>query len=248
MPYCKLLRRLIADTNYTNAEIIRRCKEMGEPINPTYFSKFLNGKEEPPDEKKSRAIAQVLEIDERRLVIEGYIDKAPKEIKEVFKNMQLMENLSAIKFMELIDKSKLKELQEYFSKEPLSDMIIDILDNTENYISYLEEEMHIESIGDGEEIHMGLENPVGIEIKDNAMAPKINKGDKVTIKIIGNNFRGTDILLVKTKQNPEVRIRNVIRQNDTRILQGYSSEYIEICDKDDLTIIGKVNNVIKKID
>ena len=248
MPYGKLLRRMISDTNYTNAEIIRKCKELGEPIDKTYFSKFLNGNEDPPDEKKSRAIAKVLGVDERKLVIEGYIDKAPKEIKEAFEDMLLMQNLSAIKYMELIDKSKLHELEKYLRNEPLCDMVIDILDNTNNYIKYLEDEFHVEKVGKEEQITIALANPIGIEIRDNAMSPKIEKGDKVTFEIIGNNYNSTDILLVKTKQNPEIRARNVIKINNTRQLQGYNPKYIEMpCDKDDVVILGRVNNVIKKI-
>lgn len=248
MPYVKLLRRMISDTEYTNAEIMRKCEELGEPINKTYFSKFLNGKEEPPDEKKSRAIAKVLGIDERKLVIEGYIDKAPKEIKEAFEDMLLMQNLSAIKYMELIDKSKLHELEKYLRNEPLCDTVVDILDNTNNYIKYLEEEFHVEKVGDEEQITIALTNPVGIEITDNAMSPKIEKGDKVTFEFIGDNYNSTDILLVKTKQNQQFRARNVIKINDTRQLQGYNPEYIETpCNKDEVFILGRVNNVIKKI-
>ncbi len=249
MPYAKLLRRVISDTNYTNAEILRRCEEKGEHIDKTYFSKILNGKVEPPDDKKSRIIANVLKIDERRLVIEGYIDKAPKEIKRAFQNMLLMENLSAIKYAELIDKSKLHLLQEYFEKEPLTDMIIDILDDTQKFINYLEKEFHIENLRNGQEIKFSLNNPVGIEIHDNAMAPKIEKGDKVTFEIIDNNkYTNTDILLVKTKQNSEIRVRNVIKINSLRQLQGYNTGYIEPpCEKEDLFILGKVTNVIRKI-
>ena len=248
MPYGKLLKRLIAETDYTNAEIMRECEKLGEHIDKSYFSKFLNGREEPPDEKKSRAIAKVIGIDARRLIIEGYIDKAPKEIIDAFKYIQLMENLSAIKFLNLIDKSKLNELQKYFDKEPIADMIIDILDNSENYLKFLEQDIHVESIKGGKEINMGFSNPVGIEIRDNAMSPRINKGDKVTFEVIDNNFTSTDILLVKTKQNEELRVRNVIKINNTRQLQGYNTECkIEICNKEDLTIIGRVNNVIKKI-
>lgn len=248
MPYAKLLRRMISDTDYTNAEIMRKCEEIGEHIDKTYFSKFLNGIEEPPDERKSRAIAKVLGTDERRLVIEGYIDKVPQEIREAFEDMLLMQNLSAIKYMQLIDKSKLHELENYLRNEPLCDMVVNILDNTNNYIKYLEDEFHVEKVGKEEQITIALTNPVGIEITDNAMAPKIEKGDKVTFEIIGNNYNSTDILLVKTKQNPEIRARNVIKINDTRQLQGYNPNYIEApCDKEDLIILGRVNNVIKKI-
>lgn len=250
MPYMKLLRRIISNTNYTNAEILRKCEELGQPINKTYFSNITNGRKPAPSEEKSRTLAKVLNIDERLLVIEGYIDKAPKEIKKSFQNILLMENLSATKCLELLDKNKLHTLQKYFENEPLSEMIIDILDNSQNCINFLEKDFHIEKLGNGEEISINLNKPVGIEIQDNAMAPKIEKGDKVLFDIVENNYnyKNTDILLVKTKQNPEIRVRNVIKINHTIQLQGYSQEYIEPpCNKEDLLILGKVTNVIKKI-
>ena len=248
MPYAKLLQKLISETNYTNADNIRKCEKNGVHINKTYFSKFLNGQVTPPDEKKSRAIAKALGIDERILVIEGYLDKAPHEIKEAFSSIQLLENLTAIKYSELVDKKNLHELKKYFENEPLTYMIIDILDNTNNYIKYLEQEIYAENMENGEEIKIGLNNPVGIEVHDNAMSPKIEKGDKVLFELIGENYNNTDILLVKTKKNPEIRVRNVIKINDTMQLQGYNHEYIEEpCNKKDVVIIGKVKNVIKKI-
>lgn len=248
MPYAKLLRKLISNTNYTNAEIIRKCEEYGEHIDETYFSKFLNGNIAPPNEKKSRAIARALGIDERMLVIEGYIDKAPKEIKEALHKLKVFASLSALKYIGLLEKNKLHELKKYFENEPLADMVIDILDNSNNYIEYLEQEFHTENIGNGKEIRISLNNPVGIEIHDNAMAPEIEKGDKVLFELIGENYNNVDILLVKTKKNPEIRVRNVIKINNTRQLQGHKPEYIEEpCDKNDVIILGRVNKVIKTI-
>lgn len=247
MPYSNLLFRLIEEKGLTDVEVTKRCKENGIQMSESYFNKVKNKRRNPPIPEKSRAIAKALGIDERRLVIEGYVDKAPKEIQEVFRLMLLMENISAIKFLELMDKSLLKEFEEYIINEPVADMIIDILDNGKNYINFIENEMYHETMGNMT-INLGLANPIGIEVKDNAMSPIINKGDKVTFQIIENTAKSTDMLLVKTKANPEVRIRNVVKINSTRQLQGCNPECkIEICDKDDLTIIGRVNNVIKKI-
>lgn len=248
MPYAKLLKEMIASTNYTNIEITEKCKELGEPINETYLNKIVNGKLKAPSEKKSRAIAKVLNVDERKLIIEGYIDKAPKEIKEFLENIRMMGILGANKCTEKIDYNLLYELEKELAKEPLSDIIINISDNKQNYMDFMEKETYVERFMN-EKFELGFHNPIGIEITDNAMSPKINKGDKVTFEFIGkNDYKSTDILLVQTKQNPEIRVRNAIKINNTIKLQGYSSEYIEPpCNKDDLIILGKVSHVIKKI-
>jgi len=250
MPYYKVLNKIVAQTDYTQNEIAIKCKEFGVKIDRSRVNKLLHNNLPTPKDKVSKALAKVCNADERLLILEGYIDNAPKEIKQAFQSILLMESLSATKCLELLDKNKLHTLQKYFKDEPVSEMIIDILDNTENCINFLEKDFHIEKLGNGKEISINLNKPVGIEIQDNAMSPKIEKGDRVLFSIVENtyNYKSTDILLVKTKQNPEIRVRNVLKFNHTIQLQGYSQEYIEPpCNKEDLFILGKVTNVIKKI-
>ena len=79
-----MLRNVVANTNYTQEEICKRCTELGIKISKSYINKLLNNKQQAPTEEISRIIANVCNCDERLLVIEGYLDKAPKEIREVF--------------------------------------------------------------------------------------------------------------------------------------------------------------------
>lgn len=248
MAYKKLLQKIMYEKNLTATEIIKKCKEEYDiEISEGYFSKVKNKRKNPPSEKVSRAIAKVCGIDERILVIEGYIEKAPKEIKRAFENISVIAKLTSTEIVKLIDKNYIDEFEEYLRQEPLCNIIIDILDNNEKQIESLKKEIYIEKLDNGKEIKLGLANPSGIEVIDDAMSPKINKGDKITFEIIGENYKSTDILVVKTKKDPKVRLRNVININNTRKLQGYDEKYTEICDKQDLTILGKVNYVIKKI-
>ena len=83
MPYTKLLNNIIADSNLSYKFIAEKCTEMGTTIDPSYISKLLSGKCNVPSEKISRALANVCGYDERLLVLEGYLDIAPKEIKDI---------------------------------------------------------------------------------------------------------------------------------------------------------------------
>ena len=100
MPYHKLLNNIIASTNYTAQEIINKCAEKGIKMNKAYMSKLRNNKVPPPSEDVSRVISKVCDVDERFLVLEGYIDKAPKEIKEAFVSIKFMTTFVTLIFLD----------------------------------------------------------------------------------------------------------------------------------------------------
>lgn len=82
MSYSKVLKNIIADTNITQEELSNKCKELGAPISRVQINKIRNEKASAPEDKISRAIAKTCNVDDRELAIEGYLEKAPKEIIE----------------------------------------------------------------------------------------------------------------------------------------------------------------------
>lgn len=79
MPYAKLIQNAMKTKKITAKELSNKCD-----INETYISHILNGKK-IPKEDKSIKIANALDIDERELILEGYLDKkdTPPEILEL---------------------------------------------------------------------------------------------------------------------------------------------------------------------
>lgn len=130
-------------------------------------------------------------------------------------------------------------------KEPLSDTIIDILDGKEGYSQFMDTGFIYSKINDKFDIQVTLKEPPGTQIEDNAMAPIILKGDKVTIEI-KNSYSSSDIVLVKYKEQHLVRYKYDI--NNTVKLVPINKEYNEIIDnKDKIQVLGRVNHVIRKI-
>ena len=86
MDYKEHLQKLIKESNLTLREIADRCRELGQSIDPSYISKIQTGKLPPPSEEVSRVLAGVLGGDPTELIWHGYIEKAPKEIKQSLKN------------------------------------------------------------------------------------------------------------------------------------------------------------------
>lgn len=94
-----MLNEIVAKTSYSQEEIANKCTELGVPISKSYMNKLLNNKLSAPKEEISRAIAKVCNADERLLVMEGYIDKAPKEVSEAFnslRNIQMLFTLNTL--------------------------------------------------------------------------------------------------------------------------------------------------------
>ena len=81
MPYTKLLNRLIDDSGYSIKEIAERCTENGVKVTPAYISTLRNDtNNRTPSDNMSRALAKACNAkSEDILVVEAYVDNAPKE-------------------------------------------------------------------------------------------------------------------------------------------------------------------------
>lgn len=246
MAYYEMLQKILQEKKLTDKEVIELCSKNGVDISEGYFSRIKNSKKNPPSEKISRAIAKACNVDERLLVIEGYIDKSPAEIQEVFKSINFMTKSSTIRLLKLIKKGNMKKLQEYLDTQPVSDTIIEILDGKEKYINFLDTYYTFESLGNGFGLSMLLKEPIGFTINDDAMSPIIQKGDKVYIDTETNQFIGSDILLVQYQN--KLYARYIHRINSTLKLVPIVGTYKEIiCPKEDIKILGRINNIIRKI-
>ncbi len=245
MQYARMLNKILAEKGYKDADIIRLCREIGVNIDKGSFSKYINGIS-IPSEEKSRAIAKACNVDERILIIAGYLDKAPKEILDTFKTIRIMQKTGTMKFLKIQDKIKLKDAEKIIEEDTLVDTIIDILDSKEKFIDFLNKGFIYKKINSSFNYSVALIEPQGIEIKDDAMSPIIQKGDKVTIDTKQNTYTTSDIVLVEYKD--KIYARYMYKVNDTLILSPINKAYKEMYDsKDKIKVLGKVNNVIRKI-
>lgn len=242
MPYSKLLMKVIAESGYTSKEIVEQCNDRGKKIDRAYLSKLLNNKVPAPSEEVSRIIANICNIDERLLVLEGYIDKAPKEIKEAFDSIKFMTTVAALNIYEnKLDEETIKNLEIEMNKEPLADFIISLIDNKASAVNF--NENGIEVIDEEENFKLSLTEPVALEIKDDSMFPIISKGSKINLKI-EDKYNNGDIVAFKIKGKEDFIIRYVMFNGEDIIFTSLNKEFKVMNFKiDEIIILGRVVKV-----
>lgn len=244
MPYYKMLNEIVAKTSYSQEEIANKCTELGVPISKSYMNKLLNNKLSAPKEEISRAIAKVCNADERLLVMEGYIDKAPKEVSEAFNSLRNIQMLFTLNTLQNhIDKKTFVELQKFFEKEPLSKFIIDLIENGKNAVDI--KQMGMEIKAENENLIMNIGGELGIKVEDNSMYPLIKKNDEIKL-LISDRYVNGDILLININDNTVIR-QAVFLGNDIELIPLNKKYETKTYRKEEVKILGKVQKIITEI-
>ncbi len=245
--YSILLNNIIAGSGLTAKEIVEKCNELGNGIDTTRLSKLQNSKLPAPSEKVSRDIAKVCNVDDRQLVLEGYLEKAPNEIVEAFLSIKYMTTLSALQtFENTFDKKILEDLEREMEKQPLSEFIISLIDNKATDITIDDEKIEINIEEDN--FNFILNNPTSLKVKDNAMYPTIPENAKITLKI-QENYSDGDILAINVKNKNDFIVRYALFKNDSILLTSLNPKDFEKLEykTKDITILGKVIQVTTDI-
>lgn len=246
MAYDKLLQRIIYNTSYTQDEISKKCAEIGTEISRSYIGRLQSGKSNAPTEEVSRAIAKVCNCDERLLVIEGYLDKAPREIKDAFISLKYTTMLYSINMFEnKVDKKTINEIKQKFEEEPLADFVLELIDSGNNIINM--KEIGFEIKAQNEQIVCNFANPISFKVTDNSMSPLIRENDEITIEIKDRYING-DILAISIKEQKGVIIRQAVFLGKIIELIPLNKDYkSKSYNQEDLIILGKAKKRITEI-
>lgn len=248
MPYNKVLRDVIDNSNYKNKQIIEELEKENIHIDKSYLSKLLNGKLSAPREEISRAIAKICNADERLLILEAYLDKAPQEIKDIFYFLKKSITVSITPIFsnitDVLDTNTLKLLDEQIKQEPLSDFLISLLDFKENdTMDFLNGNLSVSSNVDNFTFQM--EEPISFLVNNDDMEPVIHKNSKITLEI-PDEYKNGDIVAVK--YNNEILVRYYFNNNNIVSFNAIKKDSILIdSTKKDTVILGKVKKVITEI-
>lgn len=246
MTYDKLLKRLISNTGYTQDEISQKCAEIGTEVSRSYIGRLQSGKSSAPTEEVSRAIAKVCNCDERLLVIEGYLDKAPKEIRDAFislKNISMLYSINALE--NKVDKATIEELKKVFEQETLADFVIELIDNGNSEINI--KDLGIEIKSKDEKVICDLSKPISFNVEDNSMYPFIKENDKVTAET-KNRYINGDIIAVNIKGQKGIIVRQAVFLGRQIELTTLNKKYEnKTYNEEDLTIIGRIKTIITEI-
>lgn len=245
MPYGNLLKKLTKEKKLTYKEIANKCISIGVKIDDKYISQLANNVKPPPSEEKTRAIAKALDTNEHLLIIEGYIDKAPKEILELLNKIREYITLFGLAS---IKNDLTKEQYEYImyelQKQSLSEFLIEILEDDD--IQYNNNKNFIIK-HEGIDFTFEYNNISFIKVKDDSMSPQIEQGSSIVLEIKDKYMNG-EILALKIKGNNETIYRHTVFNNGTITLTPYNAKYQAITyNREDVEIIGKVAKVIKEL-
>lgn len=259
MPYGMLLKKIIKEKNgYTYTYVAKECRKIGVKLDKSNLINIVNGKKKPPKEEISKAIAKVCDVDERLLILEAYLDTAPKEIMLLLNNLRYSSFLYAKKGMEDINMSDIVNtknipnnivelIKNEFLRQPISEYILDYLNDIEK-IEIIDTGLKLSSNNYGKEndFILSTKEPISFEIGDKGMEPKILEGARVTIKFKTKHNDGDIVLVV---EDNKMIARMIFYKENEIILVPLNKEYKNLVyPKNDLThILGKIEKIILEI-
>lgn len=247
MAYSKLLNKIISNTNYTQEEIAQKCCNLGAKLSREKVNALQNHRSKPPKYEVSRAIAKVCNADERLLVIEGYFDNAPEEVKQVLKDIQYFINtlaLLTVTNLRNLNTEDINQIQQCLEKETISETLIQIMEDKENSIKLFKNNLSYSEGILGNTINFNI--PYGIDITDNGMSPLIEKGNQVILNI--KDKYDTSNIVAYQDNKERIKVRILTKVNNTLVMIPLNKNYKnEIYSPNEITFLGEITKVIKDI-
>ncbi len=249
MAYSDVLSEMITESKFSIKELANLCKKQGLNITPSYISQLKSGKVNPPSDEVSRAICRICGVHEEKLVIEAFLDKAPKDIIDYIESTRFAMLSTAFTILEnTFPEDILEVFKQTLSNLQLADFILEI--NSNEQLT----KTSVENRGLKSEFHFGednlnitLKSPTGIPIKDNSMYPLIPEGSLITIEL-KENYNDGDILCFNKIGEEVILIRKCFFKDDLLILIPFNIGFKSLTlPKSEVVILGKVKTVINEI-
>lgn len=241
MRYEKLLNDIIKKSKLSQAEIVRKCNDMGVALDKSYLSRLRSGKASSPRPEISKAIAKVCGCNEMLLVIEGFLDEAPKELFDIFLELKFMAVGAVYNLLrQNVSAEEFDKIREKLRNEPIADFVLGL---TENPNTSIESSNSNLTIGDGQ-ASLSISKPPTIPISDNSMEPLIPQGSEITLST--SSYEDGKIYFIDL--DGTLLVRKVLLFSPNYILIPINSNFETIIKPiDAVKIIGKVNTVIQKV-
>lgn len=257
MPFSTLLSNLLTKENMTITELSKKCEEQGTKIDKSYISKLIKGKVKRPSKKTCKILSKVLNTDEKKLILEAYIDNAPEELSKFLTDYQRVVYLYLSRIfisnkdtilelnnnMELLtDKIKEKTIADIIIETNNQDTMTKFEDNIDKFITqYIVDADTKQAIAT-----LSLSEPNAMEVKDNGMIPLIPKGARVSFNI-QEEYKDGDIVGVMLGN--EFLVRKVLFSEEyVTLIPDNSKDYPKRkVDRKKINITGKVSRVIYEL-
>ncbi len=228
MSYAKLLTNYIEKSTLSFNGIAELCNKKGFSIDHSYISKLKNGKMPPPSEELSRVLAEVLGGDSEVLIIEGYKEKEPKEIKKTAGEKPPVKKQR----LNLLNADKHVSIKH----------TIPLLGTIRAGIPLISEQNIIGCIDIPEDL-VGRANFALNVNGDSMIGAGINDGDVALCKEGNDAVPGQ--IVVALVNNDETTLKYYIRENGRAILKAANPEYKDIELKPGDRIQGHLVKILK---
>ncbi|MDW7675377.1 MAG: helix-turn-helix domain-containing protein [Bacillota bacterium] len=244
MGYKEALATMVNNSGLTLREIADRCRANNTPLDPSYISKLQTGKQGPPSEEISKAIAEACGGNAEALILEGFIEKAPEPIQNFVNGMleYIKEiTVSLIGFYTNPEGAKIVMDQlDQASMFELMDMVSITLNEFKN------NKNKPFSLDDKFTPNFEFSPNVSVRIIDESMSPIIPKGANVNM-IVTPEYKTGDIVAVRLEDGSSL-IRSLILLEDTTILVPESKNFeVLTFPKGTVNIVCKVKSVTTEI-
>ena len=183
MDYHELLNKAILESGLSLRQIAKRYNDLGGSITPSYISQLKNGKLPPPSAEVTATLAKALNTaDESRLIFQGYLEKAPRVIKEYMLassqlNKIMLESLCRIRGDDELTRS---------AREFLDGLdILSIVSLSSKYVKNGEftitEQFSIDLEREAKGLLSGEKDRIGYRMDIDDMEPALPKGSILTL-------------------------------------------------------------------
>lgn len=260
MAYTQLLNSIIEESGKTLKDIAKDCEQYGVKITPSYLSALRKSEDDrTPSNDVSLAIAKACNVSKEReniLIIQAYLDKAPKEFEKLIEMLRnVLINTTAGMIDNKLTTEQYKVIKDMISEMPMAELVISlssdlVYQSTKKQFGAMNFKT-TDIMSDNVKIETTIK-PSGIPICDDGMSPKINKGDQVNFEVmeIGDYKTGDTVLLSIPNSNKKQIARQIIfdesRKNIT--LLPINAEFQpKQCKINEIIIFGKITQVIKKL-
>ncbi|OCT12526.1 hypothetical protein A8709_32410 [Paenibacillus pectinilyticus] len=218
MGYAELLSDYIEKSGLSLGEIAIRLKGKEIKIDRSYISKLKNGTKPPASEDVSRAIAEVTGGDPDELILTGYLEKAPEEVKKIVQDNETFK----IFLDELLERYMAVPVPVEIAlklKEGIGDYMFNIDENGEYYHSkeYIEEALESSTI----ELKLNLYK----DLTDNGKRLYKRRVFHEGAFIEGINIEFDDTKLQKLNIGRDSQV--LIRNGEPDILTDEESEFLK---------------------
>lgn len=245
MGYYETLIEMIEKSGLTLQEIADKCgTDYGVKINRSYISKLQTRKQAPASDEVNVALAKVCGGDVERFRYEGYIEKAPRYIKEFIESLtSTLKKMAIFNLKSLISGDDLDRVIAGLNNTPDIELVAKINKAFEDTPNMEADYYRVTKNGNDLKVSPLL----GARMNDDSMEPRIPKGAVLNL-VNPDNLKNGDIVLVRIS-NKLFLVRRYIVLSEGIILVSDNPSYEPIELKNiNAEIIAKVKSITINIE